>query len=101
MLSAMKVRARIELFAFDPAGRAAPLHGSFRPNHCFSSKWFVVGEVQQPYNQSLAPGECANLLIEFVADGLPPLSPGLQWDICEGPDWIIGRGTVREVLRAE
>jgi hypothetical protein len=94
----MKVRARIELFATENSGRASPLQGSFRPNHRFNSRWFVVGEVQQLPDQLLAPGEVGERIVKFLPDGLPSLKRGQEWQICEGPEMVIGRGTVLDVL---
>ena len=93
----MKVRAQIELLATNDGGRSQPFIGSFRPNHRFNQNYSVIGEVEQPKAAALYPGETAELIVNFIPDGLPALQTGLRWTIHEGPK-VIGYGTVREVL---
>ena len=94
----MKVRASIELIPTASGGADHSLRGCFRPNHRFGSGDFVVGEVQQAPDEVIAPGECAERIITFLPDGLPPLVAGTQWEIFEGPHNLIGRGTVLKLL---
>lgn len=94
----MKVRARIELFAAIDGGRSEPLRGSFRPNHRFAEDWYVIQQVQLRCDESLAPGECAERLVDFIPDGLPALAAGMEWQLFDGPTRAIGSGKVLEVL---
>ena len=74
----MKVLARIKLRPTADGGRAQPLVGSFRPNHSFQPNVFVIGEVEQKAGASLFPGQSADLVVHFIPDGLPKLTPGLE-----------------------
>lgn len=49
----------------------------------------------------LRQGKCADRIVAFLPDGLPVLVAGMQREIFEGPQKLIGRGTVLELLEAK
>ena len=94
----MKVLARIKLLSTAEGGRAQPLIGSFRPNHSFEPNTFVIGQVELEGDNSLFPGQSADLVVEFLSDGVPKLTPGLEWRIFDGPRQLIGSAAVLRLI---
>ena len=94
----MKVLARIELLSTAKGGRSQPLIGSFRPNHRFEPNMFVIGQVEQDAGDPLFPGQSADLVVQFLPEGLPKLTPGREWEIYDGPRHLIGFARVLRVL---
>ena len=94
----MKVLARIALLPTEEGGLAQPLIGSFRPNHRFEAVMFVIGQVQQEPEAALHPGHSANLIVDFIPDGVPALAPGLEWRMYDGPSHLIGSATVLQII---
>lgn len=62
---------------------------------------FVIGQVEQEAEASLFPGQSANLIVHFISDGLPAMTPGLEWRIYDGPRHLIGTATVLKVIGSE
>lgn len=94
----MKVLARIELLPTEGGGRTQPLIGSFRPNHSFQPDTFVVGQVELEAGASLRPGQSADLVAHFIPDGVPKLTPGLEWSLYDGPSLQIRSAAVIRVI---
>jgi elongation factor Tu len=94
----MKVLARVKLLSSADGGRTQPMIGNFRPNHSFQPDTFVVGEVQQERGSSLFPGQSADLVVQFIPEGVPELTPGLEWKIYDGPRHLIGSATVLKLI---
>jgi hypothetical protein len=95
----MKVLARIELLATDDGGREKPLIGSFRLNHSFEPGEFVIAQVEQLPGAALAPGQGADLVVDFLPGTAPPaLASGMTWRMFDGPKHLVGHGTVLEIL---
>ena len=94
----MKVLARIRLLATDHGGREAPLVSPFRLNHSFQPGQFAIAQVEQSPDDALAPGQSADLVVEFLPETSPALSSGMEWRIFDGPKHLVGHGTVLEVL---
>jgi translation elongation factor EF-Tu-like GTPase len=95
----MKVLARIKLLSTEKGGRQKALVGPFRLNHSFAPGEFVIANVEQPSGEALAPGHHADLVVDFLPETAPsPLTSGVEWRIFDGPDHLIGHGTVIEVL---
>ena len=95
----MKVLARIRLLATDDGGRKEPLVGSFRLNHSFEPGQFAIAQVEQGPGDTLAPGQSADLVVDFLADTAPAaLANGMEWQIYDGPSCLVGHGTVLEIL---
>lgn len=94
----MKVLARISLLPTEDGGRVQPLIGSFRPNHSFAPGMFVIGQVEQEPGATLLPGQSADLLVNFIPDGLPRLTPGMEWQLYDGPGHLIGSASVLELI---
>ena len=61
---------------------------------------FVIGQVEQEAGDSLFPGQSADLLVQFLPDGVPRLAPGLEWRIYDGPRHLIGSATVLQVIES-
>jgi len=94
----MKVQARIELLPPEESGRKQPLVGTFWLNHRFRPGTFVIARVQQQPGAELWPGKSADLIVEFLPEGVPALSPGTEWQIYDGPNQLVGHGRVLDVL---
>lgn len=95
----MKVLARIKLRSTADGGRKDPLVGPFRLNHSFQPGKFVIAQVQQRDGESLAPGQSANLIVDFLPETAPTLAKGIEWQICDGPTYVVGHGMVLEVFK--
>lgn len=94
----MRVLARIKLLHTEDGGRKDALIGPFRLNHSFQEGEFVIGQVELGASETLAPGQSADLIVNFLADTAPALTTGTEWRIFDGPRHLVGRGTVLEVL---
>jgi len=98
----MEIRARIELLSSMDGGRLDPLRGSFRPNHKFATAdSFSIGEVRQNAQALLFPGNTIDCVVRFVPESVPPLATGMRWALYEGPNHLIGYGTVLEMFNNE
>lgn len=93
----MRILARISLLSAEQGGRTQPFIGSFWPNHSFAPGMFVIGQVKQDPTSSLFPGDTADLLVDFIPDGLPALGPGMEWSLYDGPSHLIGSATVLKI----
>jgi hypothetical protein len=94
----VKVLARIELLATADGGRREALVGPFRLNHSFEPGEFVIAQVEQGDGEAISPGQSADLVVDFLPETAPSLATGMEWQICDGPTHVVGRGTVLEVL---
>jgi translation elongation factor EF-Tu-like GTPase len=94
----MRVLARIELLSTADGGRKEALVGPFRLNHTFEPGEFVIANVEQRAGDALAPGDIADLIVDFLPETAPRLTSGMEWSICDGPTHVVGHGTVLEVL---
>jgi translation elongation factor EF-Tu-like GTPase len=95
----MKVLARIELLSTDEGGRKEALIGPFRLNHSFAPGEFVIAQVEQSSGDVLAPGNHSDLVVDFLPEAAPStMTKGVEWRIFDGPEHLVGRGTVIEVL---
>jgi hypothetical protein len=64
----MKVLARVELLSTADGGRREALVGPFRLNHSFEPGEFVIAKVEQRDGDALAPGESADLVVDFLPE---------------------------------
>ena len=94
----VKVLAKISLLPTEAGGRTEPIIGSFRPNHSFSPGMFVIGQVEHRPGAELFPGESADLVVDFIPDGVPALTPGTKWNLYDGPSHLIGSATLLRVI---